>query len=98
MNCLSFRFDITTENKSRKEWKAILIGRIVVLAQCGIKIFCLAPPNELANGFGHGCSGEFLLGQNLPGCLDTSLDTAQLRRIHVLMLLRTALRLHQIAL
>ena len=97
MNSLSLLFDITTENKSRKEWKAILIGRIVVLAQCDIKIFRLTPSNELANAFGHGCSSEFLLGQNLQGCLDTSVDTAQLRRIHVLMLLRTALCLHQIA-
>ena len=90
-----------TENRNGKEWEAIvaaiLIGRIVVLAQCGVKIFRLSPPNELANGFGHGSSGEFLLGQNLPRCRDTSLDTAQLRRIHVLMLLRTALCMHQIA-
>ena len=97
MNSLSFRFDITTENKSRKEWKAILIGRIVVLEQCGIKLFRLAPPNELVNGFGHCSSGEFLLGQNLPGCLDTSLDTAQLRRMDVLVFVRTALCMHQIA-
>ena len=85
------------ENKRSKEWKAILIIRIVVLAQCGIKILRLAPPNELAQGFGNGCSGEFLLDQLLPGSLDTSLDNAQLSRIHVLMLLRTALCLHQIA-
>ena len=43
-----------TENKNGKEWEAILIGRIVVLAQCGLKIICLAPPNELAQGFGNG--------------------------------------------
>ena len=43
-----------TENKNRKEWEAILVGRIVVLAQCGMKIICLAPPNEFAKGFGNG--------------------------------------------
>ena len=97
MNGVSFRFDITTKNKSGIKWKAIRIGRVVVLADCGMKIICLAPRNELANGFGHGCGGEFLLGQNLPGCVDMSLDTAQLRRRNVLMLLRTALYMHSIA-
>ena len=79
VNRLSFQFDITTNKKSGKEWKAMLIIRIVVLAQCGIKILRLASPNALAKGFGNGCSGEFLLGQLLPGILDTSLDKAQLR-------------------
>ena len=86
-----------TENKNGKEWEAILIGRIVVLVQCDIQILLLAPPHELAHGFGNGCSGEFLLGQNLPSSLDTTLNKAQLRRTHALMLLQTALRLHQIA-
>ena len=54
MNILSFLFDITAKNKSRKEWKTILISRIVVLAQCCIKILRLAPPNVLAKGFGNG--------------------------------------------
>ena len=97
MNGFSFRFKITTKNKSGIKWKAILIGRVVVLADCCMKIICLAPRNELANGFGHGCGGEFLLGQILPGCVDTSLDTAQLRWRNVLMLLRTARCLHEIA-
>ena len=38
VNSLSFRFDIMTENKNGKEWEAILIGRIVMLAQCGINL------------------------------------------------------------
>ena len=77
------------------------MSRIAVLAQFGMKILRLAPPNELAQGFGYCRNGEFLLSQHLPGSLDTSLDKPQLRRIHVLsvalMLLRTAPRLHQIA-
>ena len=85
------------ENKHSKEWKAILIMRIVVLAYSGMKILLLAPLNKFAQGFGNGCSGEFLLGQNLPGCLNTSLDTAQLRRRDVLVFVRTALCMHQIA-
>ena len=67
MKGFSFRFKITTKNKSGIKWKAILIGRVVVLAHCGMKIIRLAPRNELADGFGHGCGGEFLLGQILPG-------------------------------
>ena len=59
MNGLSFRFDILAENKRSKEWKAILIIRIVVLAYGGIKILLLAPLNKFAQGFGNGCSGEF---------------------------------------
>ena len=47
-----------TDNKNGKEWKAILIGRIVVPEQCGMKIICLAPLNEFAEGFGNGCCGE----------------------------------------
>ena len=61
------------------------------------KKFSLAPRNELAQGFGNSLSLEFLLGQLLPGNVDTSLDKAQLRRTHLLVLLQTALRLHQIA-
>ena len=80
-----------TEKRGRQ-----LISLIVVLAQCGMKILRLAPPIELAQGFGNGCNGEFLLGQHLPGSLDTSLIKAQLRQLNVLMLLWTALRLHQI--
>ena len=67
MNGVSFRFDVTTKNKSGIKWKAIRIGRVVVLAHCGIKIIRLAPRNELADGFGHGYDVEFLLGQILPG-------------------------------
>ncbi len=45
----------------------------------------LAPRNELAQAFGNHCNVEFLLGPFLPSCLDTTLDEAQLRRIHVLI-------------
>ena len=86
-----------TKDKCGKEWEAILIGRIIVLAQVGMEVMRLTPPNELAQAFGNGRSVEFLLGQFLPRGLDTALDQAQLRRIHALMLLRTALGLHQIA-
>ena len=68
-----------------------------MLVQSVVEILRLAPPNELAKGVGNASSGEFLPDQILPGNLDTSLDNAQLSRIHVLMLLRTALCLHQIA-
>jgi hypothetical protein len=68
-----------------------------VLAQSCIEILCLTSPNELAQTFGNGGSVEFLLGQVLLSGLDTALDEEQLRRIHVLMLLQTALGLHQIA-
>ena len=91
MNGISFRFDITANDKSGEEGKAILIGRIVVLVQCDIQILLLAPPNELTIGFGNACFGEFLFDQPLPGSVHTSLDNAQLRRIHVLILLRNAL-------
>ncbi len=89
-----------TKEKCGKEWEAILIGRIIVLAQSSIEVLRLPPPNELAQAFGNGGSVEFLLGQVLQSGLDTALDEEQLRRIHVLMLLRTeatALGLHQIA-
>jgi hypothetical protein len=79
-----------TKDKCSKE----LIGRIFVLAQSGIEVLCLTLPNELAQAFGNCGSVEFLLGQFLPSGLDITLDEAQLRRIHVLMLLRTALGLH----
>ncbi len=75
----------------------LLIGLIVVLAQGGMEVLRLTPPNELAEAFGNGRSVKFLLGQFLPRCLDTALNRAQLRRTHVLILLRTALGLHQIA-
>ena len=98
MNKLSFWFNVTTAEKNGKEWKAILISRIVVLARCCMKIFRLAPPNELAQGFGNGHNSEFLLGQHMQGSLDTSLNNlkAQLKRMRVLMVLWTALGLHQI--
>jgi hypothetical protein len=86
-----------TKDKCGKEWEAILIGRIVVIAQGCMEVLRLTPPNELAQACGNGQSVEFLLGQFLLRVLDTALDQAQLRRIHVLMLLRTALDLHQIA-
>ena len=59
---MSFRFDISADDKRGKEGHAILIGRIVVLVQSDVEILRLATPNELARGFGNGCSGEFLLG------------------------------------
>ncbi len=70
-----------------------------MLAQGDMEVLRLKPPNELAKAFGNhdGLSVEFLLGRFLPRVLDTALDEAQLRRIHVLMLLWTALGLHQIA-
>jgi hypothetical protein len=82
----------------RKEWKTIVVVRIVVLAQCCIKVLRNAPPNELAQAFWNGGSVEFLLGQFLTSALGTALarDEAQLRRIHVHMFIRTALGLHHI--
>ncbi len=85
-----------TNDKNGKEWEVILIGQIVVLAQCCIEVLSLSPHSELAQAFGNSGSVEFLLDQLQPSCLDTALDEGQLRRIHVLMLLWTALGLHQI--
>ena len=86
------------ENKHTKEWKAILIMRIVVLAYSGMKILLLAPLTKFAQGFGNGCRGEFLMGQIFAGCLNTSrsLDTTQLRRMDVLVFVRTAHCMHEI--
>ena len=55
------------------------------------------PTCDLTQAFGNGQSVEFLLGPFLQRGLYTALDQAQLRRIHVLMLLRTVLGLQQIA-
>ncbi len=97
MDNLSFLFNITANDKYRKEWEEILIGQIVMFSQCSIEILRRAPHSELAQAFGNCGSVEFLYGQLQPSGLDTALDEAQLRRIHVLMLLRTAFGLHQIA-
>ena len=42
------------KDKCCKEWEAILIGRIVVLAQGGMEVLRLTPTNELARAFGNG--------------------------------------------
>ena len=47
------------ENKHSKEWKAILIMRIVVLAYSGMKILLLAPLNKFAQGFGTVAEASF---------------------------------------
>jgi hypothetical protein len=66
-----------------------------MLAESGREVLRLTPPNELAQTFGNSRSVESLLGQFLPRDLYTALDEEQLRRIHVLMLLLTALGLDQ---
>ncbi len=88
---LTFLFDVATDDKCGKKWKTIVVVRIVLLAQCCMKVLRRAPPNKLAQAFGNGGSVEFLLGQFLTSALDTALDEPQLRRIHVHMFIRTAL-------
>ncbi len=51
---------------------------------------------QLAQAFGNDNNVEFQLGQLLQSGLDTALDEAQLRRIHVHMFYLTSLGLHQI--
>ncbi len=96
MDGLTFQLDVATNDKCGEAWKTIVVVRVIVLMQCGMKIMLCTPPNELAQALGNGGSVEFLLGQLLTGALDTALDEQQLRRIHVHMLIRTALGLHQI--
>jgi hypothetical protein len=89
---LTFQFDVATDDK----WKTIVVVRVVVLVQCGMKVMLCAPTNELAQAFGNCGSVKFLLGQLLTSTPDTALDEPQLRRIHVHMFVQTALGLHQI--
>ncbi len=43
-----------TKDKSGKEWEAIPIGLIIVLAQSSMEVLRLTSPNELAQAFGNG--------------------------------------------
>ena len=97
MDGLTFWFDVATKDKCGEEWKTIVVVRIIVLGQCCMKVMLCTPPSELPQAFGNGRSVEFLLGQLLTSAPDTALDETQLRGIHVQMLIRTALGLHQIA-
>ena len=89
VNKLPFHdFDVQVgANDKSVRWQTICIIRIIVLARGGKEILSLEPHTELTKGSGQSHNFEFLLGQILPGTLDPSLDKAQLRRTHALMLL-----------
>ena len=62
---LPFHYDFTANFKLQEKGQAIIILRITVLLQSGIKVLTHAPLNELAKWFGKSCHIKFLVSTSL---------------------------------